>query len=169
MSKIEIAKGDITNLAVDAIVNAANKTLLGGAGVDGAIHLAAGPQLRAACQKLHGCKTGQAKLTRGYRLPAKYVIHTVGPRYVAKNASHNAMLLKACYQNSLALAQKHNLHSIGFPAISTGVYHYPPKQAAKIAIETISTWLVNHSTYQMEVVLCAYDQQTALLYQKLLT
>lgn len=169
MTEIKVIKGDITKLAVDAIVNAANKTLLGGAGVDGAIHLAAGPQLRAACQKLHGCKTGQAKLTRGYRLPAKYVIHTVGPRYTAKNASHNAVLLKACYQNSLNLAQKQALHSIAFPAISTGVYHYPPKQAAEIAIKTVSAWLANHPAYQMKVILCAYDQQTALLYQKLLT
>lgn len=169
MAEIKVIKGDITKLTVDAIVNAANKTLLGGAGVDGAIHLAAGPQLRAACQKLHGCKTGQAKLTRGYRLPAKYVIHTVGPRYTAKNASHNAVLLKACYQNSLDLAQKQALHSIAFPAISTGVYHYPPKQAAEIAIKTVSAWLANHPAYQMKVILCAYDQQTAHLYQKLLT
>ena len=168
MSEIKVIKGNITTLAVDAIVNAANKTLLGGAGVDGAIHAAAGPQLRAACQKLNGCKTGQAKLTHGYRLPAKYVIHTVGPRYFAKNASHDAVLLKACYQNSLNLAQKQAIHSIAFPAISTGVYHYPPKQAAEIAIKTVSTWITNHPNYEMKVILCAYDKQTASLYQNLL-
>ena len=134
--RIEIIEGDITKLAVDAIVNAANKTLLGGGGVDGAIHRAAGPELRAACAALGGCETGDAKITPGFRLPARYVIHTVGP--VWSGGGHGEdRLLASCYRNSLALARAHALASIAFPAISTGAYRFPPDRAARVAIRTI--------------------------------
>lgn len=162
--KIEIVKGDITKLKVDVIVNAANKSLLGGAGVDGAIHQAAGPQLVKACRKLHGCETGEAKMTRGYKLPAKYVIHTVGPKYYETSDTQATKLLIACYQNSLDLARLNHLHSIAFPAISTGVYFFPAAKAAKIAYQTVKQYLTDHQDYDLKVILCAYDQKTADLY-----
>lgn len=166
MSKIINVKGDITLLAEDAIVNAANKSLLGGAGVDGAIHRAAGHKLLEECRQLHGCVTGQAKITHGYNLPAKYVIHTVGPIYHGRTSDERA--LANCYYNSLELARQYDLHSIAFPAISTGVYHFPADKAAKIAICTIKNWIQKHQDYQMKIVLCAFDQKTYKLYNQAL-
>lgn len=158
MSKIKIVQGDITKMEADAIVNAANKSLLGGGGVDGAIHAAAGPQLLAECRTLHGCETGEAKITQGYNLPAKHVIHTVGPIYRFHSSEEDAKLLTACYENSLNLAKENDLHSIIFSSISTGVYGYPAKDAAKVAFRTVRGWLKNHPDYQIEVVMCAFDQ-----------
>ena len=163
MENIKIIQGDITKLTLDAIVNAANKTLLGGLGVDGAIHRAAGRQLLAECRQLHGCETGQAKITKGYKLPAKFVIHTVGPIYSGSKQDNE--LLKDCYVNSLALARDHNLHSIAFPAISTGAYGFPAAPAAHIAFTAVQNWLIQHYDYQMEVIMCAFDAQTAELYR----
>jgi len=141
--KIIILKGDITDLDVDAIVNAANPTLLGGGGVDGAIHRKAGPQLLAECVTLLGCKTGEAKITKGYKLKAKYVIHTVGP--VWKDGTKNEdKLLANCYRNSLELAEKNSIKSIAFPAISTGVYGFPFERASEIAIKTVKCFLQNN-------------------------
>lgn len=164
MNKIKIIQDDITNLSVDAIVNAANNSLLGGLGVDGAIHKAAGSQLLEECRQLHGCETGQAKITRGYNLPAKHVIHTVGPVY--SGSEHDDELLRACYINSLNLAKKANLHSIAFPAISTGAYGFPRERAAKIAFQAVKVWLRQNYQYQMEVLMCAFDSKTGKLYQK---
>jgi O-acetyl-ADP-ribose deacetylase len=138
--KIGILQGDITKLAVDAIVNAANEALLGGGGVDGAIHRAAGPQLLEACRQLQGCKTGQAKITPGYKLPAKYVIHTVGPVWHGGLAGEPA-LLAACHRASLQLAVANQIQTIAFPAISCGVYGYPIDQAAPIALQTVAEFL----------------------------
>jgi O-acetyl-ADP-ribose deacetylase (regulator of RNase III) len=138
--RIEALEGDITRLHVDAIVNAANATLLGGGGVDGAIHRAAGPELVAECARLGGCPTGEARITRGYRLPARYVIHTVGPVWRG-GAAHEPELLAACYRNSLALAAHHGLSSIAFPAISCGAYGYPLEDAVAIAVREVRAFL----------------------------
>ena len=142
LDRIDIRQGDITRLKVDAIVNAANTSLLGGGGVDGAIHRAAGPQLLAECRTIGGCPTGEARITGGYNLPARYVIHTVGPVYSGR--PKDAHLLKDCYQNSLALAVAHQVRTIAFPAISCGVYGYPIHAACRIALETASTFLEGH-------------------------
>jgi O-acetyl-ADP-ribose deacetylase (regulator of RNase III) len=144
LNRIEIMKGDITTLRVDAIVNAANTSLLGGGGVDGAIHRAAGPGLINECRKIGGCPTGEARITGAYNLPAKHVIHTVGPIYHGKD--EDPKLLSSCYLNSLKLAVKHNIASIAFPAISCGIYGYPVKEACKIAIDTTYDFLKQNSS-----------------------
>ena len=159
MSEINIVQGDITKMAADAIVNAANKSLLGGGGVDGAIHAAAGPELLAECKTLHGCDTGEAKITKGYNLPAKHVIHTVGPIYRFHAPEEDAQLLADCYRNSLDLAKKNNLHSIIFSSISTGVYGYPADDAAEVAVNTCKKWLQKNPSYEMDISLCAFDKQ----------
>jgi O-acetyl-ADP-ribose deacetylase (regulator of RNase III) len=148
--EIHIETGDITTYRVDAIVNAANNSLLGGGGVDGAIHHAAGPELLVECRKLHGCETGEAKITRGYLLPAKSIIHTVGSVWKG-GENGEARLLTSCYQRCMDLALNHNIHSIAFPAISCGVYGYPIKQASSIAINTLAKYLVND---KINVIYC---------------
>ena len=162
-SRILLEKGDITLLDCDAIVNAANKTLLGGGGVDGAIHRAAGPELLAECRTLNGCETGEAKITGGYKLKADHVIHTVGPVYSGR--PEDEMLLSNCYWNSLDLAKKHNIHSIAFPGISTGVYGYPQEKAAPIALATINKWLATNEDYFIDVIICSYSQEAYDLYK----
>lgn len=161
---IKVVTGDITKLEVDAIVNAANGTLLGGGGVDGAIHHAAGPDLLAECSTLHGCETGEAKITKGYCLSAKYVIHTVGPVWSGGNRGERD-LLGNCYRNSMRIAREYHLKSIAFPAISTGVYGYPKKEAAKVAVHTILNELKDIDS-DFEVYLAAFDQETASLYNQ---
>ena len=165
MTKIKIIQGDITKMKADAIVNAANNSLLGGGGADGAIHTAAGPHLQEECMTLHGCHTGDAEITQGYNLPAKHVIHTVGPVYSGNKSDTD--LLKSCYQKSLDLAKKANLHSIIFPAISTGAFGFPAQRAAQIAYNTITTWQPANKDYPLEVSLCAYDNKMYQLYKKI--
>lgn len=159
MSKIESIKGDITKLEVDAIVNAANETLLGGGGVDGAIHDAAGPKLLDECEQLDGCETGEAKITKGHDLPAKYIIHTVGPIYPEYSPEEAARLLKACYQNSLKIAEKYELKSIAFPSISTGVYSYPKEEAAKVALESINEYFDVTQSIIDQVILVSFSNE----------
>ncbi|MPM19733.1 O-acetyl-ADP-ribose deacetylase [bioreactor metagenome] len=161
---LRLKKGDITRCEVDAIVNAANESLLGGGGVDGAIHRAAGPELLAACRLLNGCRTGEAKLTPGFRLKAAYVIHTVGP--VWRGGTHDeADLLASCYQNSLELADANGIRTLAFPAISTGIYGYPLSQATKIAVGTIKTYLENHpQTSVTEITFVCFDDATLYAY-----
>ena len=156
MKNITIVKADITKLDTDAVVNAANQSLLGGGGVDGAIHRTAGPELLEECRKLNGCPTGEAKLTEAYRLPAKYVIHTVGPSWAGGN-SGEPDLLASCYKNSLNLAKDNGLKSIAFPSISTGVYGYPFAEACEIAIKEIQEFL-NESGAQIRVILVTHSQ-----------
>ncbi len=165
-SNITLDQGDITKLNVDCIVNAAKNSLLGGGGVDGAIHRAAGPQLLEECRTLDGCATGEAKITKGYRLKAAYIIHTVGPVY--SGTPQDAELLQSCYKNSLDLARKCDVHSIAFPSISTGNYGYPLSEAAPIAYNTILEWLQNNKDYDMQVVLSCFDQATYNEFQKLI-
>ena len=162
-NQIQVVEGDITKLDCDGIVNAANRSLLGGGGVDGAIHRAAGPDLLAECRTLHGCRTGEAKITKGYRLRAKYIIHTVGPIY--SGTAEDAAQLADCYRNSLDLAKEHDVHSIAFPAISTGVYGYPLEDATEIAVKTVAQWLEAHADYAMQVIFCCFDARTERVYQ----
>ena len=154
-SPLSLQRADITRLAVDAIVNAANNSLLGGGGVDGAIHRAAGPQLLDACRPLNGCATGEAKITPGFQLPARYVIHTVGPVWQG-GEHHEAERLADCYRNSLQLASDYQLTRIAFPAISCGVYGYPIEQAATVAVRTIDTYLQQHEDIK-QVILVAFN------------
>ncbi|MDP4187199.1 MAG: O-acetyl-ADP-ribose deacetylase [Bacteroidota bacterium] len=166
MERMELIKGDITQLEVDVIVNAANSTLLGGGGVDGAIHRAAGPALLEECRKLGGCETGQAKITKGYNLPAKYVIHTVGP--VWHGGQHKEpVLLANCYRNSLFLAMKNNLKSIAFPNISTGVYRFPKEEAANIAIQEVRQFL-SRNPLPRKVIFCVFDDENLGIYQNII-
>ena len=166
MEKIELVRGDITKLDVDAIVNAANSSLLGGGGVDGAIHRAAGPELLAECRTLHGCSTGDAKITKGYNLPARYVIHTVGPVWHG-GSSNEPSLLRSCYISSMDLAWKNGLKTIAFPNISTGVYGYPKREAARIAVDVVKKWISEHSGFE-KVVFAVFDEENYELYNEIL-
>ena len=166
MNRIQLLQGDITEMHVDAIVNAANRSLLGGGGVDGAIHRAAGPKLKEACAKLNGCETGQAKITTAYRLPSRYVIHTVGPIWHGGEIGEKEQLASA-YQSSLILAKEYKLKTIAFPNISTGVYAFPKELAAKIAIQTVLEFLDNDDWFE-EITFCVYDDANYKIYQDLL-
>lgn len=163
MSQFNVIKGDITKVKVDAIVNAANTTLMGGGGVDGAIHRAAGPALYGACEKFHGCPTGEARITGGFNLPAKYIIHTPGP--VWHGGTHGeAQLLANSYRNSLILAEENHCQTVAFPSISTGVYAFPLAQAAQIAVATIKSFLQTASCVEQVTMVC-FDAQTFAAYQ----
>ena len=161
---ISVERSDITTLAVDVIVNAANRSLLGGGGVDGSIHRAAGPELLAACKDLKGCETGQAKITQAFKLPSKFVIHTVGPVWTG-GEKNEASLLSSCYSRSLSLACDHELATIAFPAISTGAYGYPLMKATQIAVESVTNW---QSVYPKNVIFCCFDNQTLNIYEEIL-
>jgi len=163
---IELFNGDITSLKVDAIVNAANQSLLGGGGVDGSIHLASGPELLAECRTLNGCKTGDAKITKGYNLPAKFVIHTVGPIWYG-GKSGEPEKLTSCYRRSLELAIENDIKTIAFPNISTGVYGYPKNEAAKIAITEVSMFLTKHQVIE-RLIFCVFDNENYGIYSDLL-
>ena len=166
MGKISVVRGDITRERTDAIVNAANCSLLGGGGVDGAIHRAAGPRLLDECRTLGGCRTGEAKITGGYELPAKYVIHTPGPIWHGGDRGEDA-LLRSCYLNSLALASANGCRTVAFPSISTGVYHFPLDRAAAIAIEAIRGYLAAHAEIE-EVRMVCFDGYTESCYRRAL-
>src|SRR5262245_44442657 len=168
-AQLEVIVADITTLGVDAIVNAANTSLLGGGGVDGAIHRTAGPELVAECRMLHGCKTGDAKITKGYRLPAKHVIHTVGPVW-QNGKSGEPELLASCYRRSLEIADQHQLRSIAFPAISTGIYGYPIEDATRIAVETARGYATaNPQSSVTEVIFCCFSGKDLDVYQRMLS
>ena len=160
---IVIQLGDITQFHADAIANAANTSLLGGGGVDGAIHRAAGPELLSECRSLHGCETGQAKLTRGYRLPAKYVLHTPGPVWHGGDRGERE-LLASCYRSCLELALEHGCRTVAFPSISTGVYHFPLELAAPIAVGTVRAFLAEHQGAFDQVTFVCFDQLTKSAY-----
>jgi len=165
--KISVVQADITTLVVDAIVNAANSSLLGGGGVDGSIHRAAGPDLVHECRLLGGCKIGQAKITKGYQLPAKHIIHTVGPVWRGGNYGESE-LLASCYRNSLLLAEKHHVQSIAFPSISTGIFGYPIELAAQTAINTVLGFL-SESDALSEVIFCCFTADDRYIYRELLS
>lgn len=162
-SRVSVAEGDITRLSVDAIVNAANESLLGGGGVDGAIHRAAGPDLVAHCRSIGGCPTGEARLTPGFNLPARYIIHTVGPIWQGGGANEDT-LLASCYRECLRLAAENAARSLAFPAISTGVYGFPSERAVGIALPTVLEGLESHPAIE-QVVFCCFDGKTAALYE----
>jgi O-acetyl-ADP-ribose deacetylase (regulator of RNase III) len=166
IARLTVVEGDITDLAVDAIVNAANAQLLPGGGVCGAIHRAAGPELAAECRRLGGCPVGEARLTKGYCLPARYVIHTVGPVWQGGGQSED-LLLASCYRRSLELAAAHELHTVAFPAIPTGVYGFPPERAAPIAVATAAAVLALHPGF--EVIFCCFGRESADLHLKAVT
>jgi len=163
-ARLEVLVADITTLAVDAIVNAANSSLLGGGGVDGAIHRAAGPELLAECRTLDGCATGSAKITRGYKLPARHVIHAVGPVWRGGDANEEA-LLASCYRTAFGLARRNRLGSIAFPAISTGVYRFPLAPAARIAVGTVVSELAASESDVQRVVFCCFNRAAAEPYE----
>ena len=165
LERIEVLQGDITKLDVDAIVNAANTSLLGGGGVDGAIHRAAGPKLLQECRSLGGCPTGEARITKGYNLPAKYVIHTVGPVYAAAGAARAQQLLSQCYRNSLLLAVEHHIATIAFPAISCGVYGYPLQDACRVAVRTTVAFLKDHPSLK-RVAFVLFSENDRRVYQE---
>lgn len=162
---LTITLGDITKVKADAIVNAANTSLLGGGGVDGAIHRAAGPELLAECRMLHGCKTGQAKITKGYKLPASYVIHTPGPVWNG-GGKREEELLKSCYENCLRLAAEHGCRTVAFPSISTGIYRFPLEKASVIAVTAIRGFLKEHP--DMDIQMVCFDQRTLEYYRRAL-
>jgi O-acetyl-ADP-ribose deacetylase (regulator of RNase III) len=164
--RIGLIQADITRLDVDALVNAANTYLMGGGGVDGSIHRAAGPQLLEACGKIGGCPTGEARITPGFRLPARHVIHAVGPVYRARDKEKAQEMLRGCYLNSLKLADENKLKSIAFSCISTGVYGYPPKEAAHVACDTVRSYLEDEETGITKVVFCTYTQDDTDIYNE---
>lgn len=166
MNRLQIIQSDITLQKVDAIVNAANNSLLGGGGVDGAIHRAAGPELLEECRKLNGCQTGAAKITKGYNLPAKWVIHTVGPVWRG-GANGEDRLLAACYQNSLQLAKEYEIKTIAFPSISTGAYRFPLERAAQVAVREIEKFLQSNHLPELVKIVC-FDDRTFKVYRELL-
>jgi O-acetyl-ADP-ribose deacetylase (regulator of RNase III) len=165
-NRIEIHKGDITKLKVDAIVNAANTSLLGGGGVDGAIHRAAGPELLEFNRKLGGCKTGEAKISPGFKLPAKFIIHTVGPVWNG-GKNNEEKLLASCYKNSLRLAVENKVKKIAFPAISTGVYRFPLERATKIAVTEVKKFLAKNASFEKVIFVC-FDEETFQVYKNIL-
>ena len=165
-NRILLVREDITKLEVDAIVNAANKSLLGGGGVDGAIHTAAGPELLEECKRLEGCKTGEAKITSGYNLPALHIIHTVGPIWYGGTKNEEEQLAN-CYHNSLALARENNCKTIAFPNISTGIYHFPKERAAEIAVREVKAFLDEDDTFDKVFFVC-FDKENYNIYKSLI-